>query len=57
MPTVPASAALSHSAALLGFGYSYRTEAEVSKIRAPDLNLCRPVSGSGFKFTAWKVAL
>lgn len=57
MPAVPACAALSHSAALLGFGYSYGTEAEVSTIRALGLNLCRCIPASGFKLAVckWKV--
>lgn len=59
MPAVPACAALSHSAALLGFGYSYGTEAEVSTIRALGLNLCRCIPASGFKLAVckWKVVL
>lgn len=49
MPTVPACAALAHSAALLRSGHAYRTEAEVSMTRE-----LGPLLSPGSKFTAWK---
>lgn len=48
MPTVPACAALPHSAALLRSGHAYRTEVEVSMTRE-----LGPVLSPGFKFTVW----
>lgn len=57
MPAVPARAALTHSAALLGFGYPYGTEAEVSMVGATGLSPCRCVLGPKLALCKQKVVL